>query len=252
MPLHPTAVCCLLTFALLTTTAPTSKATTIAAVVTSENIVLAADSLATKVSAKGPTGVEFTEKLEAFGPTIVAAGGLAKADNGRAFDVFQLAAQACRNSYGVDAQAQVFADLMRSKLPSVVTTLRTQAGKDAATMPSSIFSTVWFCGLENKRPTIYAVVSEIGLGVQYQTKITIRRYPPSSNPRGCGVVFMGPASLRGRSFDLNPNRLRDLPYLIEEADRVVRTGISDPQGHSGGAVTIVQISRQGNRVISKS
>lgn len=228
--------------------ASTARSTTIAAVVTPDNIVLAADSLVTKMSDMGPVG--FTQKIEDFGSTVVAAGGLGKV-GGNVFDVFQVVS-GCRNLEGADAQARVFANLMRAKLPTVVTALQKESQKTRTALPPKLNSTVWFCGIEDRHPVIYAVDSEIGLGVQSQTKIAIRRFPPEAASRGGGVVFLGPDSLRGRTFQLNPRRLKDVPYLVTTADEIVRTGISDPNGHSGGAVTIFHISREGHRLISRS
>ena len=50
---------------------------------------------------------------------------------------------------------------------------------------------------------------------------------------------MGLDSLRGQHFELNPMRLREVPYLVSAADEIVRAGIADPRGRSGGVVTIV-------------
>lgn len=229
--------------------ASTAKSTTIAAVVTPDKIVLAADSLVTKLSDMGPVG--FTQKIEDFGSTVVAAGGLGKVE-GNVFDVFQVVSGACRNLEGANAQAQVFANLMRAKLPTVVTALQKESQKTRTALPPKLNSTVWFCGIEDRHPVIYAVDSEIGLGVQSQSKIAIRRFPPEAASRGGGVVFLGPDSLRGRTFQLNPRRLKEVPYLVATAGEIVRTGISDPNGHSGGAVTIFHISREGHRLISRS
>ena len=231
--------------------APSTRATTIAAVVTPENIVIAADSLVTKVSDAGSEGIGFAQKIEAFGPTVVAAGGLAKAGN-KLFDVFDVVSQSCLHSSGADGQAQAFASLMRMKLPALVAGLRQQSAKNQKGLPPMLNSTVWFCGLEETHPVIYAVESEIGLGVESQSRVSIQRYPPYASRRAGGVVFMGPSSLRGRQFELDPRRFREIPYLVRAADEVVRAGIADPRGRSGGAVTIVHISKNRAHLISSS
>jgi hypothetical protein len=174
---------------------------------------------------------------------------LAKAEN-NLFDVFKVVSEACRISYGADAQAQVFASLMRRKMPTLVAGIRHQSAKKG--LLPKLKSTVWFCGLENQHPVIYAVESEIGLGVESQSKVVINRFPPYAYPKGSGVVFMGPDSLWGRHFDLNRMRLREVPYLVGVAEEVVRTGIADPRGRSGGAITIVHISKEGPHLVSPS
>jgi hypothetical protein len=229
-----------------------SRATTIAAVVTPDNIVIAADSLVTKESAKGPEGFGFAQKIEEFGSTVVAAGGLAKAGN-NLFDVFQVAGEACRSTFGANAQAQMFASKMRLKLPTVAASLRQQSSpKNLSAISEKLNSTVWFCGIEDRHPVIYAVHSQIGIGLDSFSKVSVTRFPPYEFPRGSGVIFIGPDSLHGRAFELNPMRLRDVSYLVEEADQIVRAGISDPAGRSGGAVTILHISKDGPRFLARS